>query len=356
MSIPEALRIYPKLILVRGDSDKYLTCTKRFLNILKDYSPYLEIFSIDEAFLELPNLTAGPAESPALHFALNAALNIKQRIRKEVGSWITCSVGISYNKVMAKMAGSMFKPDGLVVIEDEQAAQMVLDQLELDEICGIGGRIKRRLNNMGVFDFKILRQVPLSNLLATFKSYGQHLYNLSRGIDETPIIPFYLKEEIKSVGHRHTFGHDTSSSLEIKQTFLKLTELIARKLRSKKLVGKTVTVWIRNRDFSGDGVQTTITLTDDGLEVFQTAWSLFLSLWSGQEIRMIWVSISNLSPTTPQNLSLLDLNHKKEVITRALDNINNRYGEFTLQRGILLNSTYIRRKPNPYLADYRFKI
>ena len=118
------------------------------------------------------------------------AQDIKSRIRSEIGSYITCSIGISYNKLMAKLAGSLQKPDGLVVIPNQEEAIKVLNRVELDEICGIGGRIKRRLNNMGVFNFSQLRKVPLPALLASFKSYGQILYNMARGIDESPIIPF----------------------------------------------------------------------------------------------------------------------------------------------------------------------
>lgn len=122
MSIPEALKFCPQIILVKGDSDKYLACTKRFLNILKDYSPFLEVFSIDECFLEMPVCHSGilPKNIPftevqgdkgdlqgdSFRKFIGVAEEIKQRIREEVGEWISCSVGISYNKLMAKLAGS----------------------------------------------------------------------------------------------------------------------------------------------------------------------------------------------------------------------------------------------------------
>lgn len=403
MQIWEAKKLCPKIILVKGDSDKYLECTKKFLNILKDYSPYLEVFSIDEVFLEIPN-QAGPASSQPLNLPtrltslgphsgaprslspafttplatpqisldsrlLTLATDIKRRIKAEVGEWITCSIGISYNKLMAKFAGSLQKPDGLVGIFDQESAQMILDQVELDEVWGIGGRIKQRLNNMGIFSFKDLRKVPLGNLLASFKSYGQILYNISRGIDNSPVIPFYEKQEIKSVGHRHTINYDTDNTVAIKQILLKLTELIARRLRAKKLVGKTVYCYFRKAFrpqgvklthargvFEGNGMQVTIPYTADGLKIFEAAWRIFKTIWDGEEIRMVGVSISNLQRETPQNLSLLDDFNKQQKIIKALDKINNRYGEFTLQRAILLGSTKVLRKPNPYLADRRFKL
>jgi DNA polymerase IV len=405
MRIPEALKLCPNLILVKGDSDKYLSCTKKFLNILKNYSPYLEVFSIDEVFLELyQNNSEGlkgfearnvwgvrggkSIQTPhpfstddtsldtqhrfsipndAYSYAIAIAQDIKEQIKQKVGSWITVSIGISYNKRMAKLAGSLYKPDGLVVLADPQASKFILDRIELDEICGIGGRIKKRLNNMGVFSFKDLRAVPLPSLLASFKSYGQVLYEMARGEDFSPIVPFYEKEEVKSVGHRHTISHDVSDPLEIKQILLKLTELIARKLRQKKLAGKTISLYYRKAFdkyfydstgsmFDGNGMQLTIPYTDDGLEIFSGAWRAFNKLWQKESIRMVGVSISNLKPAKPENLSLLDQNFKHDRIIKALDTINNKYGEFTLKRGILLGTPNIYRKPNSFLSDRRFKI
>ncbi|MBI3486194.1 DNA polymerase IV [Candidatus Daviesbacteria bacterium] len=389
MSLPEALKLCPELILVRGDSEKYLECTKRFLNILKDYSPNLEVFSIDEVFLELPSDGSGSCRSgisgasslvttslrstpETSHSApplalLNIALEIKNKIRKEVGEWISCSIGISYNKVMAKFAGSLFKPNGLAIIADEEAAMKVLDQVDLDEICGIGFRVKKRLNNLGIFSFAQLRKVPLASLLAAFKSYGQFLYDISRGINYSPITPFYEKAEVKSIGHRHTLSHDTNDEIEIKQTLLKLTELVARRLRAKKLAGKTVSCWYRSafdlnyfkltgNKFKSDGMQVTISLIQDGLEIFNRAWKIFQTVWQKESIRMIGVSISNLKPENPKNLTFLEDKLRQEKIIQALDNINDRYGEFTLQRAILISSERIYRKPNPFLADRRFNI
>jgi DNA polymerase IV len=373
MRIPEALELCPDLILVKGDSDKYLSCTKKFLNILKNYSPYLEVFSIDEVFLELGSrqqvtgTRAYRLEPAAYQDAIAIAQEIKDQIRAKVGDWITVSVGISYNKRMAKLAGSLYKPDGLVILADPEAAMFILDRIQLDKITGIGGRIKRRLNNMGVFNFLQLRQLSLESLLAAFKSYGQVLYDMARGEDYSPIVPFYEKEEVKSVGHRHTISHDTKDLVEIKQILLKLTELIARKLRSKKLVGKTISCWYRaafdknfyettGSMFYGDGMQLTVPYTDDGLEIFEGSWRAFLKLWDKESIRMIGISISNLKPQRPQNLSLLDQSLKHDRIIKALDTINDKYGEFTLKRGILVGTSNIYRKPNSFLADRRFKI
>ena len=355
MRIPEALAICPQLIIVPGDSEKYLTITKKFLGILKDYTPLIEVFSIDEAFLELPPATTTPE-------ALAIAKDIKVRLSKSVGAFITCSVGISYNKFIAKLASSLQKPDGLVVIGSEEEAMRVLDKTGLDEVCGIGRRTKKRLNSMGIYSFETLRKLPKENLVASFKSYGELLYNWSRGVDHAPVVPFYDKAEVKSIGHRYTTEHNTADTKEIKQLLLKLTELIARRLRAKKLVGRVVVCHFRyskmheDSYFEGDGMQVTINATSDGLEIFQAAWRIFNSLWSGEKIRLIGVSVSGLRGVGAENLKLFEDIEKQKNIIRAMDNINDRFGEFSLQRGVLLESADIHRKANPFLADRRFKL
>lgn len=380
MRIPEALKLCPNLILVRGDSDKYLECTKRFLVILKKYSHIIEIFSIDEVFLEIPPSVILSASEESVNLEstdlsliagddtmVRLAEKIKSDIRRKVGEWISCSIGISYNKYLAKLAGSLIKPDGLIMIANQEAAIKVLDKIELDEVCGIGSRIKRRLNNMGIFNFKDLRRVPLNTLLISFKSYGRILYDFARGIDERVVLPFYEKPEVKSVGHRLTLHADTSEPLEIKQVLLKLSELVARRLRAKKLTGRTISLWFRyafdfnyyqltGSKFYGDGRQLTITETNDGLTIFKAGWKAFIQLWNEGKIRMIGISVANLKGILPGNLSFLEDDIKQETITKAIDQINDRYGEFTLQRGVLQGTKRIRRMPNPFLSDRRFKI
>lgn len=394
MKIPDALKICPDLILVKGDSDKYLSINKKFLNILKGYTDKMEVFSIDEVFLEVkvpkvPNVSRVPkvkkqnlktspfdtfgtlgtsdTSKDVEQYLLQTAISIKEKIKKHAGDWITVSVGISYNKMLSKLAGSLHKPDGLMAILDRESAIWILDRVELDAICGLGPRIKRHLNNMGVFSFKDLREVPLQNLLASFKSYGKILYDFARGEDPRLVVPFYEKEEVKSIGHQYTINRDIDNLEEIKQILLKICELVARRARRKRLEGKTVSFWFRygfnlsyfkltGDQFRSNGMQCTLFYTNDGFDIFKTAWESFLKLWDGTPIRFLSVTLSNVIHESKQTISLLEEVKKREVITRALDTVNDRYGEFTLQRATLLNSRKIRRLANSFMSDRRFKI
>lgn len=368
MRIPDALKLCPDLILVKGDSDKYLSINKKFLNILKGYTDKMEVFSIDEVFLEIESSRQSlESSSDSLDSRLlTLAANIKSKIKKVAGDWITVSIGISYNKMLSKLAGSLQKPDGLIAILDRESAVMILDRIELDDVCGIGPRTKHHLNNMGVFNFRDLRRVPLQNLLASFKSYGRILYDFARGEDPRPVIPFYEKQEVKSIGHQYTINRDIDNPEEIKQTLLKICELVARRARAKKLEGKTISFGFRyafnlryfeetGHRFPSEWMQSTIPYTDDGFDIFKASWQIFRKLYSGAPIRFLAVSLSNLRPLNQQTVCFLDEIKKREVITRALDSVNDRYGEFTLQRATLLTSRKIRRMANSFMSDRRFE-
>ena len=371
MTYADARELCPDIILVRGDSDKYLECTKRFLTILKIFSPTVEVFSIDEVFLELPVTSLGLSigQNPFSEYKqlFTIGEQIKQQIKQKVGEWVRCSIGVSYNKRMAKFAGSMIKPDGLTIIADEIAAMRLLDQVDLTDICGIGLRTRRKLHQMGVTSFDELRQIPLVYLLATFKSYGKLLYDMARGVDETNLVTFYEKEEVKSVGHRHTLSYDTSDVIKIQQLFLKLAEMVSRRLRAKNLVGKTVTIWYRaafdkqyfdstGDKFFGEGIQGTLAYSNNGLTIYHLAWKLFSRIWQGESIRMVGIAVSNVKNMQPENLSLFPEVERDRVVTSVLDKVNDRFGEFTLQRGFLVGSYKMKRMANPFLSDRRFKL
>ncbi len=383
MQIWEAKRVCPQIIIIQGDSEKYLYCSKKFWNLLKDFSPIIEIFSIDEVFLELGIKELKLIENDQIEFYQNSdfknldinffkaeiiAKKIKERIRDEIGEWMRCSIGISYNKLIAKLASSLQKPDGLVIIKDAAQAVNILDKVEIDEICGIGPRIKRRLYNLGISNFSSLRSVPRSYLVSSFKNYGFRLYDMARGLDNSPIQPFYEKQEVKSIGHRYTLTSDTSDPNRIRQILIKISEMVAVRLREKKLTAKTIHVWYRSsfdintflpesHTFNGDSMQTTLSdFTNDGLEIFFSGWRIFNTIWQRENIRMIGIALSGLKRTQFSTLSFLESEKKRQKIINVLDLVNNKFGEFTLKRGILLGSDPIQRKPNPYLSDRRFKL
>ncbi|MBI2442598.1 MAG: hypothetical protein HYV40_01660 [Candidatus Levybacteria bacterium] len=177
----DAYKICPDLLLTGADFNRYWEVSKCFINICKDFSPYVEVFSLDELFMDI-----------TLTFHLFGGTyplikQLKERIRKEIGEYITVSVGVAENKMLAKMASGFKKPDGVFTVEQSKLEQ-VYAIAKLQDICGIGSRIERRLNQMGIYTLLKLRKTPLSNLIAEFGDVcGHFLYNVGKGRDVSPV-------------------------------------------------------------------------------------------------------------------------------------------------------------------------
>ncbi|MEM1684287.1 MAG: DNA polymerase IV, partial [Nanopusillaceae archaeon] len=149
----EAKRLCPHVIFLPGDPDKYESVTRRFLAILVTYTPMVEVYSIDEVFLEATDVVRRYPDPVAL------AREIKARFREELGEWITCTIGIAPNKLLAKLATEQAKPDGIRWIKPEEVPA-VLKATPVEAVCGIGPRIARRLSHMGVWTLADLQRIP----------------------------------------------------------------------------------------------------------------------------------------------------------------------------------------------------
>jgi DNA polymerase IV len=226
MNIYQARKICPNLIFVQGNYSRYADFTNRIFYIFRRYTPILEIFSIDEAFLDVTT-TLKTFEN-----AIRASKEIKLAIRKEVGDWLSCSVGIAPNKLIAKLASDLKKPDGLVVVRKENI-QKLLNYIELDELCGIGSKTKRNLLSMGIDTIGKLGKTPVEVLVRRFGKMGLVLHCMGKGEDESPVVPYYEIPEPKSMGHSYTLPEDTADKNIIWSTLLKLSEQVGRRLRAE---------------------------------------------------------------------------------------------------------------------------
>ncbi len=327
MNIFEAKRACPGLLLVVGNHRKYTDTSSRILQILQDYSPLVEVCSIDEAFIDLSGSTRllGPPEKTARH--------IKKRIRDRFG--LSCSVGIAPNKLLAKLAAGMGKPDGLVRI-DPGEVEAFLEDLPVTRLCGIGKRIGGALENLGVRTCGELGKISVETLRRRFGIIGETLSAMGRGFDPSPVVPPGQEPEPKSIGHSTTFPRDLSDRQILHRTLLHLSEQVARRARLKHLCGTTVTLTLRYADFTT--VSRRIRLhhfLNHGPEIYLSARKILSSFPLRQSVRLLGVTLSGLTPDTFQ-LPLFPTDRKKERLTRAMDAVNDRYGMFTLTWGSLL--------------------
>jgi DNA polymerase-4 len=347
MSFPEAIKLCPQIIRVVADPDKYGEITKRFIHILERYTPIVEVFSIDEAYLDITD-TAERFGGP-----LEIAKCLKKDIRRECGEWVSCSVGVSHNKLLAKLAGELKKPDGLTVITKDNMTA-IFDQTPIEKACGIGWALTPKLNEMGIKTLSQLGETTLAVLVGKFGSYGYKLKDIGLGQDDSAVHPYFKPEEIKSIGHQFTFLKDTQDQGEINRMFLKLSELVAKRARVQGKLGKTVHLWFRSTSFHNYSRQITLpNQTQDGIAIYYGVKKIWDESGYRAPIRLVGVVLDNLQNETPQQMSLLPESRIREKIVGIMDRINEKFGAFTIQPASLLGSVRMKRNINGYGTDFK---
>ncbi len=329
MNTIEAKKLCPRLIFIPGDPAKYIDITGKLIKIFKSYTPMIEIFSIDEVFLEV---FSDPKK---------IALEIKSRIKTEIGNWMVCSIGIAPNKLLAKLASEKQKPDGLTIIDKNNLDEMLLSS-KLDDFCGIGRKILERLQEMGIENVTQLRKISEEYLVAAFGIRGKEIRNMAFGIDNSSLIPDYATPEAKSFSHSLTLPKETSDRSYIDSILIYLCEKVARRMRADNFCGRVIFC---------NGSQTTLNQhTDDGLKIFQTARELLDYCL----VKAIYVGISNLQKKKFTSLGLLPEFQREEKIISSLDLVNNRFGENTVFRAAALSAFSQDKKVAGIRGRFRF--
>lgn len=332
MAIWEGKRACPDLIIVRGDNKKYTHTSTVITAMMREYTPLVEVFSIDEAFMDVThsNCLFGPPET--------IAYQLKARIKHQLG--LTCSVGIAPNKLLAKLASEMQKPDGLTVISPERVGQ-ILEKTPVGDLCGVGKKLQRQLAlYFNIHTCGELGRCDEGRLTRKFGIIGSQLKLMGQGIDDTSVIPVEEEEQVKSVGHSMTLAKDIEFETDILRYLLQLSEMVGRRARRYGLAGRTISVFVRLGDFfSNFQKQTTlsspINLSDD---IYQIALRIFKTMGIDQPVRLLGISLSNLHEQQNQQLSLFQSDHRKEELAKAMDAVNNRFGEFKVTYGSLLDA------------------
>ncbi len=323
----EAFERCPGLQLVPANNRLYTYVSTQIMALLRDYTPLVEVFSIDEAFLDVSGSLRlfGSAE--------RIAYLIKSRIRARFG--ISCSIGIAPNKLLAKLASERRKPDGLTVfLPDEVPA--LLENLPIQELCGIGPRLARQLHGLGVFTCGQLARFPLHLLRKKYGVVGDRLHAMALGIDASPVVPAEEDDPIKSVGHSRTLRHDLHDREAICAFLLQLAEMVGRRARRYGVAGRTVTLTLRYADFTTFGrQQVQCDYLNGSEEIFRASRKILDGVLLEQPVRLLGVRLSDLRFATAQ-LPLFPAERRQWLLTEARDCINDRYGEFAVMFGSLL--------------------
>ncbi|MFQ5735831.1 MAG: DNA polymerase IV [Thermodesulfobacteriota bacterium] len=323
----EAKRACPRLIFVIGNNRKYIDASVRMLDVLKGCSPCVEAYSIDEAFVDLAGCCALFPSLEAL------GRDVKARIRDEIG--ITCSVGIAPNKLLAKLASGMEKPDGLVLIGEGEVASL-LEELPVGELWGIGPRLTTHLACLGVHTCGQLGRAPASVLRDRFGVIGERLKLMGQGIDPSSVVPIGEEAEARSVGHSMTLPADITDRRVVKRYLLKLSEMVGARARTHNLRGRKVALTLRYADFFTFSRHRTLPLhTNDTHAIYRSALAILASVRLRSAIRLLGVSISGLASGGRQ-MPLFEQDRRRERLLGAMDEINGHFGRFTLTWASLL--------------------
>lgn len=340
----DAVRACPDIQFVGADFDRYLAITKKFVEICSRYSPEVEIFSLDELFLDITPMM----KVSSVH---DIAAGIKRDIHDEIGAVITVSIGYSFNKLLAKLASGMYKPDGYFHIRRDNLDE-VYRNTEMTDICGIGYRIARRLHLLGIHTLMQLRDASYQKLKREFGPFwAGHLLDIAHGRDASLVTHFQQNDTpTKSVGRNYCLARNEYDKSRVQEAVYALCEELGKKLRKISMRGRTVGLSLRG-ERSCTQRHTVGRYINSGQDIYEMC--LFLQeqwRWGDEYVRQISVWVTNLVPENACPYSLFE-NRRRAKVTEAVDRINDKYGHIVVKNGTLTNAPSLETKPNGFLAD-----
>lgn len=320
----DALCLDPKIVLLPYDSDKYRTVTKRIFGIFTRYTDRIEPYSIDEAFLDLTGYV------PTLSKAAELGAKLQTIIRKEVGEWLACSVGVAETRWLAKFAGDT-APKGSVLILERSVLPAYYEQFRLTDAWGINVRMERRLNALGIFTLNDLRCADPARLMPVLGKVGYYLWADVNGIELGGLAE---EGQPKSVGHSHVMTNRQERNLP-RRVLMKLCEKTGRRLRTLGLEAHGLSVWWSYVD--GGGFHTARLMPAalfDTKDIFVPAVAWLKEPELNHEILALSISVFHVHPRSRQ-LSFFEDIEGRDRLIHSLDRINDQYGEYTVFRGAM---------------------
>lgn len=283
MPLRTAFHCCPEAVFLPVDYEAYAEVSRRIKTILREFSPFGEDSGLDEAFLDI---STAPGSSQQI------ARAIKDRVLAETG--LTCSVGIAPNKLLAKLASDMEKPNGLTILESEEVERRVWP-LPVRKLLGVGPKTEQRLSRLGVATIGDLAKLPLADLIGQFgEAHGRDLYDSARGIDESPLLTV---SEPKSISRQVTFAHDVADREFLRKTLRKLSREVVAKARAEGYGAATVATVLRYADFETLCRQSSFDrLNTSSRPLEHAALRCLDKIPLVKKVRLIGVRISGLAP------------------------------------------------------------
>ena len=336
-TIQSAQRLCPDLIILPPQRERYEYFSKIINEIYNSYTDLVEPFGIDESWLDVTNSYHLFAKD-----GKELADMIRERVYCETG--LTISVGVSFNKVFAKLGSDYKKPDATTVISRENYKDIVFP-LKVEDLLFVGRNTKETLNSMGIRTIGQLAAADKALLEDKFGKHGRDLYIYANGLEDSPVTPFDAKREVKSIGNGNTFYRDISGLDDIKPALMVLSEQVGLRLRKHGLYANGVQITIKNPAFVSFTRQKQIASTNVTENIYKTALELLQKNWNVKmPIRALTVTALDLSEEKRvQQLDLFNTHQiaddtKKENLQKALDKLKEKYGKDTVQSASVMKT------------------
>lgn len=337
MTVNQAQRLCPSLILIKPDFRLYRAYSRAFREILYNYTPLIEATSIDECYMDITG-------SKQFGTPLEIADEIQRRIENELS--LPCSIGVAPNKLLAKMASDMKKPNGISVLRIRDLPQTLWSR-PCGELFGIGAKTDEKLSRMGIRTIGELARTDEKRLQASFGVFGAWMKRAANGQDYSEVQS--VPEPSKSVGHTTTLPYDVTESAEALRVMLNLSDQVARRMRRQHLLAGAVQITIRTPEMKTITRSRTLDIpTEAADDIYREAKALYLRHWGdGRPVRLLGVAAQNLSDksTAAIQLDLFDYEQqpKKEKLTEIMDKMRDKFGEDALMVAGMLEEDGTKR-------------
>ena len=319
----------PNLKIFRSNFKIYRTYSDALYNLLLQYTDKIEIFSIDECFLDMTNYLMKDT-------LLNKAKEISKRVKEELG--FTVNIGVSNNKLLAKMASDFAKPDKIHTLYPKEIAEKMWP-LPISELFMLGKKTVPKLYNLQIKTIGDLAKADRKMLEKKFGKHGIMMWEYANGIDNSEVK--YEKENPKGIGNSITLPQDISDIKKLEEILLALTEQVTYRLRRYQLLANTVNVQLRTNDFQDTSHQGKLLVaTSTTKEIYQKAKELLEQMYKKEMvIRLIGVKVDNLIEKEEQQLSLFQdkENEKQEKLDKTIDELKEKYGYNSITRAGKMN-------------------
>ena len=311
-----ALSLCPNLIIVEGKHDDYIKYSNEFFNVIKEYlGDKIEIASIDECYVDFTDYK-DKCDDP-----LDYLKKMQEDVYKRLG--LGCSIGVSYNKFLAKTASDMKKPMGFTVVRNKDVKTLIWP-LKIEDMHGVGKKTAPRLKEIGINSIGDLAKYDdiytLRNILGNNYIFYKERAN---GIDNSEVV--YIDVDAKSIGNSTTYDHDLIIDDEIREALKELSKSVSKRIIAQTMLGFTVSIVIRYSDFTT--VTRSVTLSEpvcNDEEIYIKALNLFEKNYNNRPIRLLGITVSNLKEKKEvlKQMSIFDLNINKKSTTEIINDLN----------------------------------